>query len=150
MKEPGEYFYLIMDPNPREIGAGSALRRGRPPGERLRREIPFSELPAGCRRLVFSTSTGRSGDSSVKASSIGGIRTGRSTTREAAMDFDPDDAQQYLEGVEYPASKEELISAAENNDAPEGLIGMLGSLSRPEFSGPEEVTEELRAFPQSS
>ena len=42
------------------------------------------------------------------------------------MDFDPDDAQQYLEGVEYPASKEELISAAENNDAPEGLIGMLG------------------------
>jgi hypothetical protein len=43
-----------------------------------------------------------------------------------------------------------LISAAENNDAPEGLIGMLGSLSKPEFSGPEEVTEELRAFPQSS
>jgi hypothetical protein len=66
------------------------------------------------------------------------------------MDFDPDDAQQYLEGVEYPASKEELISAAENNDAPEGLIGMLGSLSRPEISGPEEVAEELRAFPQSS
>ena len=66
------------------------------------------------------------------------------------MDFDPDDAQQYLEGVEYPASKEVLISAAENNGAPEGLIGMLGSLSRPEFSGPEEVMEELRAFPQSS
>jgi hypothetical protein len=66
------------------------------------------------------------------------------------MDFDPDDAHQYLEGVEYPASKEELISAAEINDAPEGLIGMLGSLSRPEFSGPEEVAEELRAFPQSS
>ena len=52
-KEPGEYPYLIMDPNPRGIGAGSALRRGRPPGERLRREIPFSELPAGCRGLVL-------------------------------------------------------------------------------------------------
>ena len=66
------------------------------------------------------------------------------------MDFNPDDAPRYLEGVEYPASKEDLISAAENNDAPEGLVGMLGSLSRPEYSGPEQVVEDLRAFPQSS
>ena len=66
------------------------------------------------------------------------------------MDFNPDDAPEYLEGVEYPASKEELISAAENNGAPEGLVGMLGSLSRPEYLGPEEVAEDLRAFPQSS
>lgn len=66
------------------------------------------------------------------------------------MDFNPDDAPRYLEGVEYPASKEDLISAAENNDAPEGLVGMLGSLSRPEYSGPEQVAEDLRAFPQSS
>jgi hypothetical protein len=66
------------------------------------------------------------------------------------VDFNPDDAPQYLEGVDYPASKEDLISAAENNGAPEGLIGMLGSLSRPEYSGPEQVAEDLRAFPQSS
>ena len=66
------------------------------------------------------------------------------------MDFNPDDAPQYLEGVEYPASKEDLISVAENNDAPEDLVGMLGSLSRPEYSGPEQVAEDLRAFPQSS
>lgn len=66
------------------------------------------------------------------------------------MDFNPDDAPQYLEGVEYPASKEAVISAAENNGAPEDLVGMLGSLSRPEYSGPEEVAEDLRAFPQSS
>jgi hypothetical protein len=66
------------------------------------------------------------------------------------MDFNPDNAHQYLEGVEYPASKEDLISAAENNGAPEDLVGMLGSLSRPEYSGPEQVAEDLRAFPQSS
>ncbi len=63
------------------------------------------------------------------------------------MDFNPDDAQQYLEGVEYPASKEDIISAAENNGAPEDLIGMLGSLPRPEFSSAEEVLNELRGFP---
>lgn len=63
------------------------------------------------------------------------------------MDFNPDDAQQYLEGVEYPASKEDVISAAEDNGAPESLLEMLGSLPRPEFSSSEEVMDELRAFP---
>ena len=63
------------------------------------------------------------------------------------MDFNPDDAQQYLEGVDYPASKEDLISAAESNGAPDTLIERIGTLGRAEFSGPEEVMSELRAFP---
>ncbi len=66
------------------------------------------------------------------------------------MDFNPDDAQQYLEGVEYPASKEDVVSAAENNGAPDTMIRMLEGLSRPEFSGQEEVLEDLRSFPQSN
>jgi Protein of unknown function (DUF2795) len=70
--------------------------------------------------------------------------------QEVTVDFNPDDVPQYLEGVDYPASKEEIVSAAESNGAPESLVGMLGSLSRPEYSGPEEVAEDLRAFPQSS
>lgn len=66
------------------------------------------------------------------------------------MEFNPDDATQYLEGVDYPASKEDLISAAQEAGAPEGMIGMLGSLSRPEYAGPEQVLNDLRALPQSS
>ena len=66
------------------------------------------------------------------------------------MDFNPDDAQQYLEGVDYPASKEELISAAESNGAPDTMIRMLGGLSRPEYSGPEELATDLRALRQST
>jgi Protein of unknown function (DUF2795) len=54
--------------------------------------------------------------------------------RKAVMDFDPDDAQQYLEDVDYPASKEEVASAAESNGAPEELVGMIQSLGTPEFS----------------
>ncbi len=65
------------------------------------------------------------------------------------MDFNPEEAPQYLEGVEYPASKEDLISAAEANDAPEELLERLGTLGRPEFAGPEEVVEELEASPTS-
>ncbi len=38
------------------------------------------------------------------------------------MDFDPNDAPRYLEGVEYPANKEELASAAEENGAPDELV----------------------------
>lgn len=65
------------------------------------------------------------------------------------MDFNPEEAPQYLEGVEYPASKEDLISAAESNGAPEELIQRLGTLSRPDFTGPEEVVEELESSPTS-
>ena len=57
---------------------------------------------------------------------------------------------QYLEGVDYPASKEEVVNAAEQNGAPDTMIRMLEGLSRPEFSGQEEVMDDLRAFPQSN
>jgi hypothetical protein len=66
------------------------------------------------------------------------------------MDFNPDDAQQCLEGADYPASKEEVVSVAEQNGAPDAMIRMLEGLSRHEFSGQEQVLEDLRAFPQSS
>ena len=65
------------------------------------------------------------------------------------MDFNPDEATQYLEGVEYPASKEDLASAAQDNGAPEELVERLGTLGRPSFSGPEEVVDELQSSPTS-
>ncbi len=63
------------------------------------------------------------------------------------MDFDPDDARQYLEGVDYPASKEDLASAAEGKGAPEELVARLRTLGRPDFSGPDEVVAELESSP---
>ena len=66
------------------------------------------------------------------------------------MDFNPENAQQYLEGVEYPASKEEVTSAVESNGAPGELVERIQALGTPEFSSAEEVVSELRAFPQSS
>ena len=66
------------------------------------------------------------------------------------MESNPDDARQYLEGVEYPASKEDVTSAAESNGAPTELVERLQALSTPEFSSAEEVVSEMRAFPQSS
>jgi hypothetical protein len=42
-----------------------------------------------------------------------------------AVDFDPEDAREYLKGVDYPAVKEELATAAESNDAPDELVGTI-------------------------
>lgn len=65
------------------------------------------------------------------------------------MDFDPNDAPRYLKGVEWPASKEDLISAAEKNEAPEDLLQRIGTLGRPTFDSADDVVAELEASPTS-
>jgi hypothetical protein len=66
------------------------------------------------------------------------------------MDLNPDDAHQYFEGVDYPATKEDLSSAAKDNGAPNASVGRIGALGRAEFSSSEDVVEELHASPQST
>jgi hypothetical protein len=61
--------------------------------------------------------------------------------------FDPDDGKRYLEGVDYPASKEAILSAAEGNGAPGEMVEMIEGLSLGEFSDPEEFMNHLRAVP---
>ena len=63
------------------------------------------------------------------------------------MDFDPDDAKRYIEGAEYPASKEEIINTAESNGAPESVIEAIGRLPTPEFDSADDVVADLRAVP---
>ncbi len=63
------------------------------------------------------------------------------------MGFNPDEGQKYLEGVDYPASKEALLSAAEDNGAPGEMIEMIEGLSLGEFSDVEEFMNHLRAVP---
>lgn len=65
------------------------------------------------------------------------------------MDIDFEDARQYFEGIDYPASKEEVADGARENGAPEELLERVYSLSTPEFSGPEQVVEDLRAAPRA-
>ena len=63
------------------------------------------------------------------------------------MGFDPDGGQKYLNGVDYPASKAMLLSAAEDNGAPGELIEMIEGLPLGEFSDLEEFMNHLRAVP---
>jgi hypothetical protein len=49
--------------------------------------------------------------------------------------------------VDYPASKEALLSAAEDNGAPGEMIQMIEGLPLGEFSDVEEFMNHLRAVP---
>jgi hypothetical protein len=65
------------------------------------------------------------------------------------MGINPDEVARYLDGVDYPASKEDLTSAAEDNGAPEDFLERLRTLGRPSFSDPDEVVAELESSPTS-
>ena len=49
------------------------------------------------------------------------------------------EVRRYLNDVQYPASKDDLVSAARSNDAPEELIKDLVTLSIREYSDLEDV-----------
>ncbi len=59
------------------------------------------------------------------------------------MDVNPIEVQKHLKGVSYPATKEEIVEAAEGNDAPEQILDELRSLESGRFDGPDEVQEAL-------
>ena len=63
------------------------------------------------------------------------------------MSFDPDDGKRYLEGVDYPASKEVMLSVAESHGAPSEMIEMIEGLPLGEFSDLEEFMNHLRTVP---
>jgi hypothetical protein len=54
LKKPGEYTYLRMSDDPL-VSGHYTVNRGHPPYGELGREIPFGDLPEGCRGLVLDT-----------------------------------------------------------------------------------------------
>ena len=55
----------------------------------------------------------------------------------------PFDIQRQLGGMEYPASKSDLVEQARASGADEAVISRLESLPDREFEGPAEVTKAL-------
>ena len=49
----------------------------------------------------------------------------------------------FLKGVDYPADKDDLLNAAEANDAPEEVVEALEALEEQTYDGPDEVSEAL-------
>ena len=59
------------------------------------------------------------------------------------MDVNPIELQKHLKGISYPASRDDLVSTAEGNGAPDEIVDALRGSGQDEFSGPDEVTKAL-------
>ncbi|CAA9494547.1 MAG: hypothetical protein AVDCRST_MAG25-3584 [uncultured Rubrobacteraceae bacterium] len=58
--------------------------------------------------------------------------------------FNPQDIQKYLQGVNWPADKDQVAQTAEGNGAPQGMIEKIKGLGGGQFSGPQEVIAGLQ------
>lgn len=55
----------------------------------------------------------------------------------------PVEIQRYLSGVNYPASKEDLINRAQDNDASQEVFDVINELPDQEYESPAQVSKEI-------
>ncbi|MBD2430690.1 MULTISPECIES: DUF2795 domain-containing protein [Fischerella] len=60
--------------------------------------------------------------------------------------INPIQLQKHLKGMDYPASKEELIQHAQQNGADENAISVLQQLPEQEYQTPTDVSEAVSAI----
>ncbi len=58
-------------------------------------------------------------------------------------DPNPIDVQRYLGGVDYPASKDEVLRTAEESGANDRVLDALGAIPDREYDGPTDVTSAV-------
>jgi hypothetical protein len=73
----------------------------------------------------------------------GSARSSEKSEETAKTSETEQEVRRYLEEVEYPASKDDLVSAARSNDVPEEFIKGLVALAIREYSDPEDVMMAL-------
>ncbi len=62
-------------------------------------------------------------------------------------DYSVSTLNRYLKGTTFPASKEEVASNAEGNDAPSDLVSQIRNADTERFDSAEEVMQVLPAPP---
>jgi hypothetical protein len=67
----------------------------------------------------------------------------RTITEVPMADFNPIEVQKHLKGVDYPASKDELVSHAESSGAPKEVVDELRSMDKDSFDGPNAVVQAI-------
>ncbi len=51
--------------------------------------------------------------------------------------------QQYLQGINFPAQKDEVASQAESNGAPQDFVQQIRNAATERFNGPQEVLQQV-------
>ncbi|CAN5580425.1 MAG: DUF2795 domain-containing protein [Rubrobacteraceae bacterium] len=58
--------------------------------------------------------------------------------------FNPQDLQQYLQNLNWPANKDQIVSEAQNNNADSGIIDQLkNNLDPGQYSDPQQVISNV-------
>lgn len=52
--------------------------------------------------------------------------------------------QQYMPNMDFPASKDEVISELQNNDAPQDMVDQIKNSSSDSFNNADEVLQKVR------
>lgn len=59
--------------------------------------------------------------------------------------FNPQDLQKYIEGVNFPANKDEVVKGAQDNNADQGMIDQLkNNLDPGQYGSPQEVLSNIQ------
>ncbi|MBW4718714.1 DUF2795 domain-containing protein [Saccharothrix obliqua] len=59
------------------------------------------------------------------------------------MSINPIQVQKFLSGVDYPATKDDIVSAARSQGADNDTIDALRNLPRDDFNSPNDISEAI-------
>ncbi len=80
-------------------------------------------------------------DPAVKGGRIGGPKGGRAALHSEKVGAAQ--LQLYLKGIDYPASKQELLERARSNKAPDTVMSFLKRLPERRYNRANEVEQEF-------
>jgi hypothetical protein len=55
----------------------------------------------------------------------------------------PIEIQKYLEGIDFPATKDDIIETAQNNDANQEIFDILEKLPKKDYHSPTDISQEI-------
>lgn len=56
----------------------------------------------------------------------------------------PISIEKYLKDANYPASKQDLVKCAKDNNAPENVMNILNKMSDKKYNSPVDITKEMK------
>lgn len=60
------------------------------------------------------------------------------------MDKSMEEFQTYIQGIDFPASRDEVASAAEDSGAPDNLVQKIRNANMERFDNPNRVLQAVR------
>jgi hypothetical protein len=65
--------------------------------------------------------------------------------KDMASGFNPADIQQYLQGVDWPIGKDDLVAVLQRNGAPSHVVDKIRGSDQSQFNGPQDVVSTAQA-----